>query len=106
LAQLASDLRGLSLYGPRVNVAEIGRTLRGELDFGREERNLHQFADMFRDDPTVCIPRAHTELSTPRVLTMEMIDGIPLSQPGLLEAAGVDRQEVARRGTNLYMKMI
>src|SRR5947209_8115853 len=61
---------------------------------------------MFRDVPTVCIPRAFTELSTPRVLTMDMIDGIPLSQPGVLEASGVDREEVARRGANLYMQMI
>jgi ubiquinone biosynthesis protein len=84
----------------------MGRTLRRELDFGREERNLHQFSEQFREDPTVLIPRAHTELSTPRVLTMDLIEGIPLSQPGLLEAAGVDRAEVARRGANLYMQMI
>src|SRR6185369_11606451 len=31
---------------------------------------------------------------------------IPLSQPGLIAAAGVDREEVARRGANLYMQMI
>jgi len=37
---------------------------------------------------------------------MDMIDRIPLSQPGLLEAAGLDREEVARRGANLYMQMI
>jgi ubiquinone biosynthesis protein len=37
---------------------------------------------------------------------MDMVDGIPLSQPGLLEAAGLDREEVARRGATLYMQMI
>jgi ubiquinone biosynthesis protein len=37
---------------------------------------------------------------------MEMIDGIPLSQPGLIEAAGIDREEVARRGAELYLEMI
>jgi ubiquinone biosynthesis protein len=106
LAQLAEQFPEFKPYRPTANVAEMGRTLRRELDFGREERNLHQFAELFRDDPTVCIPRALTELSTPRVLTMEMIDGIPLSQPGLLEAAGLDREEVARRGANLYLQMI
>jgi ubiquinone biosynthesis protein len=84
----------------------MGRTLRRELDFGREERNLHQFAELFKDDPTICIPKAHTELSTPRVLTMDMIDGIPVSQPALLEAAGLDKEEVARRGANVYLQMI
>jgi ubiquinone biosynthesis protein len=106
LAQLAEQFPEFKPYRPTANVAEMGRTLRRELDFGREERNLHQFAELFHDDPTICIPRAVTELSTPRVLTMDLIDGIPLSQPALLEAAGVDREEVARRGANLYLQMI
>jgi ubiquinone biosynthesis protein len=106
LAQLAEQFPEFKPYRPTANVAEMGRTLRRELDFGREERNLHQFAELFRDDATICIPRAITELSTPRVLTMDLIEGIPLSQPGLIEAAGVDREEVARRGANLYLQMI
>ncbi len=106
LAQLAEQFPEFTAYRPTANVAEMGRTLRRELDFGREERNLHQFAELFREDSTIAIPKAYTELSTPRVLTMDMIDGIPLSQPGLLEAAGLDRQEVARRGANIYLQMI
>jgi ubiquinone biosynthesis protein len=106
LAQLAEGFPEFKPYRPTANVAEMGRTLRRELDFGREERNLHQFAELFRDDPTIAIPRVYVELSTPRVLTMDMIDGIPLSNPGMLEAAGVDREEVARRGANIYMQMI
>src|SRR5947207_923237 len=106
LAQLAEQFPEFKPYRPTANVAEMGRTLRRELDFGREERNLHQFAELFRDDPTIAIPRVYIEMSTPRVLTMDMIDGIPLSQPGVLEASGVDREEVARRGANLYMQMI
>jgi ubiquinone biosynthesis protein len=106
LAQLAEGFPEFKPYRPTANVAEMGRTLRRELDFGREERNLHQFAELFRDDPTIAIPRVYIEISTPRVLTMDMIDGIPISQPGMLEAAGVDREEVARRGANIYMQMI
>jgi len=106
LAQLAEQFPEFKPYRPTANLAEMGRTLRRELDFGREERNLHQFNELFKDDPTICIPRAYTELSTPRVLSMDMIDGIPLAQPGLLEAAGLDMEEVARRGANLYLQMI
>jgi ubiquinone biosynthesis protein len=106
LAQLAEHIPELKPYRPSANVAEMGRTIRRELDFGREERNLHQFAALFRDDPTICIPRAYTELSTARVLTMEMIDGIPVASTGQLEAAGVDREEVARRGADIYLQMI
>lgn len=106
LAQLAEQFPEFTPYRPRASVAEMGRTLRRELDFGREERNLHQFAEIFKDDATISIPGAYTELSTPRVLTMDLIDGIPLSQPALLKAAGLDAEEVARRGANLYLQMI
>ncbi|MDX1946628.1 MAG: AarF/ABC1/UbiB kinase family protein [Pirellulaceae bacterium] len=106
LAQLAEQFPEFKSYRPVASVAEAGRTLRRELDFGREERNLHQFSTLFRDDPTICIPKAHTELSTPRVLTMDMIDGIPVAETALLDAAGIDRPEVARRGANVYMQMI
>ena len=57
LAQLAEQFPEFQPYRPTANVAEMGRTLRRELDFGREERNLHQFAELFRDDPTVAIPQ-------------------------------------------------
>ena len=106
LAQLAEQISEFKPYRPTANVGEMGRSLRRELDFGREERNLHQFASLFKDDATIRIPKAYTELSTPRVLTMDMIDGIPVAETGLLEAAGIDREEVARRGASVYMQMI
>jgi ubiquinone biosynthesis protein len=106
LAQLAETMTEFKPYRPVANLAEMGRTLRRELDFGREERNLQQFATLFADDPTVCIPRAHTDLCTQRVLTMDMIDGIPLNQDLAIEAAGIDREEVARRGAQIYLQMI
>jgi ubiquinone biosynthesis protein len=106
LAQLAEHVPEFKPYRPTANLAEMARTLRRELDFGREERHLHQFAILLKDNPTVCIPRPYTEFCTGRVLTMEMIDGVPLSQPGLIDAAGIDREEVARRGAELYLEMI
>ena len=106
LAHLAETRPELKAYRPVANVAEMARTIRRELDFGREERNLHQFAQLFKDDPTIGIPRGYTELSTARVLTMEFIEGIPVCETGQLDAAGIDREEVARRGADIYLQMI
>lgn len=106
LAQVAESIAEFKPYRPAANVAELGRTLRRELDFGREERNLQQFATLFVDDKTVHIPRAFTDLCTQRVLTMDMVDGLPLSQTEAIAAAGIDREEVARRGGQLYLQMI
>lgn len=106
LAQLAEQFEDFQPYRPKVNSAEMARTLRRELDFGREERNLHQFNLLFQDDATICIPKACTELSTTRVLTMSMVDGLAIADSLALDAAGINREEVARRGAELYLQMI
>jgi ubiquinone biosynthesis protein len=106
LALLAERVPELATYRPTATVAEMGRVLRRELDFGREERNLNQFCARYKDDPTVRVPRPFTEFCTARVLTMERIDGIKLADRSRLLAEGFDLEEVARRGAKLYLDMI
>lgn len=106
LALLAQRLPEFRNYRPRATVAEFQRTIRGELDFRREMRNMEQFARDFCGDPTIRIPRAYPELTTGRVLTMERIEGVPLSDTERIQAAGFDTKELARRGANIYLEMI
>jgi ubiquinone biosynthesis protein len=106
LALLAERVPELTTYRPTATLAEMGRVLRRELDFGREERNLQQFYARYEADATVRIPRPFTEYCTSRVLTMERIDGIKLKEKERLTAAGLDLEEVARRGARLYLDMI
>lgn len=106
LAQMAELVPEFMAYRPRAIVAEFQRSLRRELDFSREERHMRQFAYEFADDPTVCIPRSFPELCTSRVLTMEHLVGIRLIERERLISAGYDLESVARRGADLYLKMI
>ncbi|HVX14831.1 MAG TPA: AarF/ABC1/UbiB kinase family protein [Pirellulales bacterium] len=106
LAQMAEMVPEFAPYRPRSVVAEFQRTLRRELDFSREERHMRQFAGDFADDPTVCIPHSYPDLCTNRVLTMERLVGIRLMERERLISAGYDLEQVARRGADLYLKMI
>jgi ubiquinone biosynthesis protein len=106
LAQAAEMIPEFRNYRPAAIAAEYQRVMRRELDFGREQRNLEQFAHDFQDDPTVYIPRTYPALSTRRALTMEMLDGIKLSESARIAAAGIDGDEVARRGAAICLKMI
>ena len=106
LAQLAEKIPEFANYRPSATVAEMARTLRRELDFGREERNLLQFAEMYGDDPTVRIPKPISEFCTPRVLTMDRLTGIRLNDRTRLITDGYDLQEIASRGAKIYMDMI
>lgn len=106
LALLAEQFPEFANYRPSQNVAEMGRMLKRELDFGREERNLNQFGAMFKDDATLCLPRPWTDFCTGRVLTMDRIDGISIAHPDRLLATGVDAAQVAQRGAEIYLEMI
>lgn len=106
LATLAERIPEMAHYRPVATVAEISRMVRRELDFGREERNLLQFVARYEDDPTVCIPRPFTDYSTSSVLTMELLEGHRFTDPSRLVADGYDLEEVARRGADLFLRMI
>jgi ubiquinone biosynthesis protein len=107
LAGLAENyLPELAEYRPRTTAAEFQRVLLRELDFGREERNLRQFATHFHDDPTVRFPRSLAELSTSRVLTMEFLDGVKIADADGLRVLGLDREQLARRGAEIFLEMI
>ena len=104
LAQILKRLPEFALYHPVETVAEFQRSIRRELDFGREERNLSQFHARFKDYPHVKIPRPIVEFSTPRVLTMERLEGVKLSH--IDGDLSFDREELARVGVDLFLEMI
>lgn len=106
LAQLAERLPELAPYRPAAVAAEFRRTLKRELDFEREGRNLQQFRQLFAQDETIRIPRPYLDFSTGRVLTMELLDGVKLSEAEKLPCAQLDLAKVARRGADVYMEMI
>ena len=106
LAQLAAKIPEFVNYRPRATVAEFQRILVRELNFGREERNMLQFIHDFKDNPTIKIPQPYGDFCTARVLTMELIEGTKLSDREAIVAAGLDMDELARRGAELYLEMI
>lgn len=85
---------------------EFASGLRAELDYIREGRNAERFAASFAGDPTVHIPRVYWETTTSRVLTLERIRGFKITDRAELDAAGIDRPELARRAARIILKMI
>lgn len=85
---------------------EFAETLRGELDYLREGRNAERFAANFAGDPDVHIPKVYWEQSTASVLTLERIRGIKVDDIAALDAAGIDRKQLAHRIAAMLLKMI
>lgn len=106
MAHLAERIEDFKHYQPRQIVSDMSRMMRRELDFRREMRNLIQFRSMFRKDQTVVIPQPFPKFSTERMLTMERIRGKKLSQCAENGMTPEELDDLARKGANLYMKMI
>jgi len=85
---------------------EYAQTLRAELDYLKEGRTADSFADNFAGDAGVHIPRVYWETTTARVLTMERIRGIKANDLDALDAADIDRRELARSATRICAQMI
>jgi ubiquinone biosynthesis protein len=86
-------------------VEEFAQTLRSELDYLQEGRNAERFAEDFDGEPDVVIPRVFWERTTSRVLTLERMRGMNIGDAEALDAAGVDRKHVARRGADIVLQM-
>jgi len=107
LAELAENhAPQLQSYQPVAMVAEMRRSLMRELDFTRERRNMQQFAANFVDNERIHFPRTYPELSSPRVLVMERLDGFPLSDQQRLATSGTDLSEFSHLGATMYLDMI
>ena len=94
------------MYNPTGIVDEFFRSLELETNFIVEANNIRRFKDNFRDDATVVIPDVYFEYSGKRVLVLEALNGIPLSQRRAFDQAGVDRQAVMKAGIHCYFKMV
>lgn len=82
---------------------EFCTNIRLELDYLHEARSAELFRTNFANDPRVVAPRVFWEYSTPRVLTLEFVEGIKITNVVELEAKGVQLPAVARLVVEVYM---
>ena len=107
LAKLAEEYSPeVAQYRPTATAIEFQKTLLAELDFTLEQRNVSRFATNFADDESIRFPSPHPECCSRRVLTMDLLDGLSLSNREALVEAGFDLSDLARRGAGMFLKMV
>jgi ubiquinone biosynthesis protein len=94
------------IWQPSDHLEELRLMLESELDYRFEMQNTQRVRDSFRGDPTVFIPDVVPELCSKRVLVMEFVDGVKLTNLDAPSAAGIDRRAVARHLTTAMAKQI
>ncbi|HBA88438.1 MAG TPA: ubiquinone biosynthesis protein UbiB [Geobacter sp.] len=94
------------IYDPVGVVREFSYTIRREMDLSREGHAIERIRDNFHGDATLYFPQVYWEATAKGVLTTEYVDGIKVSDTGVIEEAGLDRREIAQRGARAFLKMV
>ena len=82
---------------PRLTIANFKRWTNRELDLRREAASASELADAMRGYDGYRVPSIDWDRTNGRVMTIEWIDGVKISDMAGLRAAGHDLPELARR---------
>jgi len=88
---IASDVDNVAALLRMANVLPLGidvhgiakeakRQLQQESDYIAESRFLEKYAALVADDPGLLVPRVHWDFTTPRVMAMDFVEGVPLEE--------------------------
>ncbi len=93
-------------FHPQQVVADYEHIIFGELDLGHEAANAAQFRRNFEDSPLLYVPEIYWNYSTPKVLTMERIYGVPVSDTKAMAEAGIDMETLSEIGVEIFFTQV
>ena len=107
LAHLAQERTPLGdVYNLPELADEFSVALRGELDYRSEGRNADRLRENFANESLLYVPEVYWDYSTRRVMVLERISGIKISNIAALDAAGYDRHRIATNAAKFLIKMV
>ena len=77
-----------------------------ELDYRGETYNALQLAKNMEGLPGIHVPVIYTQLSTSKIITQEFVEGVKVSDVEAIQAAGLDREEIARNALRALIKQL
>jgi len=87
-------------------VEEVSRSIHEEMDYIQEGKNAETFQENFKNRPDVLVPNIYWDFTTRRVITLEDVQSIKITDYQAIEEAGIDRREVASRLFATYIQQI
>ncbi|MDO5645695.1 MAG: AarF/ABC1/UbiB kinase family protein [Dermabacter sp.] len=87
-------------------VADFDRQLRAELDYTKEAGNADRIAHNLAHRSYVHVPRIWHDLTTERMVTMERMYGLNISDAEALDAVGIDRPQLAKNAATVILDML
>ncbi len=96
----------VSQYNISEIIDEFSKSMRAELDYNVEGRNMERLGQNFANDRRIHIPKTFWNYTSARVLTMEFVDGIHMGKPDEIVQQGLQLPDVAQRLVDSMLQQI
>lgn len=93
-------------YNLQAIYQEFSQILQNEIDYIQEALNADRFRFNFRDHARIRVPQIYPKHTTQRVLTMDYLPGIKITDRQSLEACGINVREINQLGICCYLKQL
>lgn len=103
---IEKNVEELGIQKPTKIVEEFSRILEKEIDYRLEAANMERFARQFQENKAIYVPKVYRDLSSDRILTMEYMDGLKVSEIPAGGSNGLDRKIIASRGADLILEQV
>lgn len=106
LAHLIEKKFEPKIIKPLEIVKEFEDYTKNELNFVIEAKNIDKFYKNFENDKITKIPKVFLDYTTEKVLTMEFIDGIKISELKKIPKKRADERKIAKNIVNSVLKQV
>ena len=93
-------------YSVEAMFSQFVETIREEMDYRIEARNLKTIRRNLSHDPTVLIPELIPEITSRHVLSMQYIPGTKITDIAALDAMALDRERIVSKVHRIFFKML
>ena len=99
----SQELQAIDLVGM---LEQFGSSVLDELDYNGEAYNALRLAEILEDIEGATVPKIYLDLSTSRVLTIQFVPGVKITDLDAIDAAGIDREALATTALRAMIKQL
>ncbi len=87
-------------------IDELGKRIFEEMDYINEASNAEKFKELHKENSKIAVPKIYREATSKRVLTMEWIDGIKLTNIEAVKKLGINPNEMIEIGVSCSLQQL
>src|SRR5579875_385397 len=87
-------------------VNQFSETIIEEMDYKLEAEHLSRIRRNLKDERGILVPNIFPDISTSKILVMQYLPGVKITDVKKIEELGLDRKRLARKITRVFLRMV